>query len=399
MADIHDTRTDERIVGTSSADVIIAGRGHDTLLGLAGRDRLDGGSGNDSIHGGRGDDRLHGGAGADRLFGDAGDDIVRGDRGRDYLWGGSGDDHLQGGQGNDVLRGNSGDDVLRGGQGSDLLDGGSGADLLYGGTGIDSFIGGAGIDMLSFANEARGVYLYLGEGQHFASWREYAVTFEGPIETISGIEQVQGSSHDDVLHGFNPGLPSSESPWALFGLGGADVVWGGALDDHLEGNAGNDEIDGFYGDDVIQGGAGDDHLDGRSGDDRLIGGSGSDTFDFQAWGYAEDREEGNDTIVDFVRGTDKIDLLVSIAEDELGNTSFELSGRILFDVLDSDSDNSITELDDYSAVASVEGRQSLTIDLAPIVHERVDPGHFYADVEDLKLTVLGVTVLSAGDFR
>ncbi|WP_191058050.1 calcium-binding protein [Geminicoccus harenae] len=389
MADIHGTRADERLVGTPFADMIFAGRGHDTLLGLAGRDRLNGGSGNDSIHGG---------SGADRLFGDAGDDIVRGGHGRDYLWGGSGDDHLQGGQGNDVLRGNSGDDVLRGGQGSDLLDGGSGADLLYGGSGIDSFIGGAGIDMLSFENEVRGVYLYLGEGPHFASWRDYATTFEGPIEPISGIEQVRGSSHDDVLHGFNPGLPSSESPWALFGLGGDDVIWGGALDDHLEGNAGNDEIDGFYGDDVIEGGAGDDRLNGRSGDDRLTGGSGSDVFEFRAWGHVEDREEGNDTVVDFASGTDRIELLVSVAEDELGNISFELSGKALFDVLDSDSDNRITALDDYATVGPAEGRQSLTIDLAPIVHERVDPGHFYADVQDLKLTVLGVTVLSAGDF-
>jgi Ca2+-binding RTX toxin-like protein len=54
-------------------------------------------------------------------------------------------------------------------------------------------------------------------------------------------------------------------------------------------------------DNKLRGGAGDDILDGRKGNDILVGGQDADTFLF-ATGH------GNDTIVDFQNGVDKIDL-------------------------------------------------------------------------------------------
>jgi len=73
----------DHLNGTTSGNVLFAGRGADEVAGKAGNDMLDGGSGNDDIWGGSGNDRLSGG--------------------NDMLTGGFGADHLDGGRGNDTL--------------------------------------------------------------------------------------------------------------------------------------------------------------------------------------------------------------------------------------------------------------------------------------------------------
>jgi len=75
----------DHLNGTTSGNVLFAGRGADEVAGKAGNDILDGGSGNDDIWGGSGNDRLSGG------------------NGNDMLTGGFGADHLDGGRGNDTL--------------------------------------------------------------------------------------------------------------------------------------------------------------------------------------------------------------------------------------------------------------------------------------------------------
>ena len=75
----------DHLNGTTSGNVLFAGRGADEVAGKAGNDMLDGGSGNDDIWGGSGNDRLSGG------------------NGNDMLTGGFGADHLDGGRGNDTL--------------------------------------------------------------------------------------------------------------------------------------------------------------------------------------------------------------------------------------------------------------------------------------------------------
>ena len=88
--------SDEDLVGTEAADVIIAAGGDDSIHGLGGHDVLCGGAGRDRIDGGSGGDDLLG-------FG-----------GRDVLLGGSGNDALNGGWGKDRLRGLKGHDTLTG---------------------------------------------------------------------------------------------------------------------------------------------------------------------------------------------------------------------------------------------------------------------------------------------
>jgi serralysin len=65
--------------------------------------------------------------------------------------------------------------------------------------------------------------------------------------------------------------------------------------------AGNDELRGNHVDNRLDAGAGNDVLDGAEGNDTLIGGTGADQFRFSTLG-------GTDEILDFVSGTDKIDL-------------------------------------------------------------------------------------------
>lgn len=77
-------------------------------------------------------------------------------------------------------------------------------------------------------------------------------------------------------------------------------------DELLFGLSGNDEIHARSGDDVIDGGLGNDTIIGGEGIDIKTGGSGSDVFKYTAKFHSQ---LGNvDTITDFERGFDKIDL-------------------------------------------------------------------------------------------
>jgi serralysin len=81
------------------------------------------------------------------------------------------------------------------------------------------------------------------------------------------------------------------------GGSGSDALSGNETANLLKGGAGNDKLSGL---------AGIDTLDGGLGADTLVGGAGADIFDFN---YIKDAPAGaRDTIQDFVRGVDHIDL-------------------------------------------------------------------------------------------
>lgn len=115
-------------------------------------------------------------------------------------------------------------------------------------------------------------------------------------------------------------------------VGGADLVQGGSGADTISAGAAVDTIVGGAGNDSITGGAGDDSITGGEGNDSFVIGNG----------------DGNDTITDFVAGSDKIiltgdvgavdvtDLTVAsgvytigdLAVTLTGNTATDLSGSI-----------------------------------------------------------------------
>jgi Ca2+-binding RTX toxin-like protein len=88
-------------------------------------------------------------------------------------------------------------------------------------------------------------------------------------DTLTGIERVMGSDHNDVLTG-------DGADNMLIGLGGQDILLGLDGNDRLVGGDGWDALYGGADRDILIGGEGDDYMDASFGDDKLIGGAGGD---------------------------------------------------------------------------------------------------------------------------
>ncbi|MBB3913248.1 M10 family metallopeptidase C-terminal domain-containing protein [Rhizobium fabae] len=187
--------------------------------------------------------------------------------------------------GNDIMphtgQSNGGNETFKGLGGNDVLKGGAGADVLDGGYGNDT---------ASYEGSSGGVNVNLATGA--------ASGGHATGDKIVSIENLTGSSYDDVLTGGN---------------NGGNVLNGGAGADKLDGGAGADTLNGGDGADVLIGGA---------GKDIMTGGLSSDTFVFKA---ATESAPGSnrDIITDFQHGVDKIDLSAMDANGSaLGNGAF-----------------------------------------------------------------------------
>lgn len=197
------------------------------------------GAGNDRLTASEVEDDLaiDAGAGNDTVLSGAGDDLIRGGVGNDLLDGGAGDDAIHGGEGDDRLVGGLGDDFLFGEAGNDTLVGGAGNDLLDGGDGIDT---------ADYSAETTGITVDLAAGKAHGG--------DIGLDILQGIENVVGGSGNDVL----------------IGDGKANVLSGGAGNDHLVVSDG----------DTAVGGDGDDLIEGIAGNFNQIavsGGAGDDT--------------------------------------------------------------------------------------------------------------------------
>jgi Ca2+-binding RTX toxin-like protein len=138
---------------------------------------------------------------------------------------------LLGNRGNDQLTGGTGDDQLLAFNGNDTLYGLAGADLLQPGEDTDFVDGGPGVDKLDYLLNQNIPSVTLD------------LAFVGPqntggagAETISNVEDVDGTAGPDVLRG-------DKGPNKLFASNGNDVIEGRDGKDTLEGWRGNDSID------------------------------------------------------------------------------------------------------------------------------------------------------------
>jgi Ca2+-binding RTX toxin-like protein len=214
------------INGTGGDDVLSGLAGNDTLNGLGGNDRLLGGDGNDLLSGGLGDDYLDGGTGTDTVTyaGQTGSVIASLATGT--ATGAAGNDqilnveNLIGGNGNDTLSGNSGANNINGGNGDDFITGGAGDDVLAGGS------NGTAGDTVNYADAISRVTVSL-------AITSAQVTGGAGRDTISGFENLVGSSYGDVLTG-------SSGNNVIRGGAGADRITGGDGTDYLYGDAGPD---------------------------------------------------------------------------------------------------------------------------------------------------------------
>jgi Ca2+-binding RTX toxin-like protein len=222
------------------------------------------------------------------------------------LTGTAGDDVLLAGGGDNLLNAGDGNDVLTAGNGNNQLHGGAGNDLLFSGLGSDLLDGGDGIDTASYAHASAGVVVNLGllGAQN---------TGGAGLDTLTGIENLIGSTFDDTL----------------IGNSNANTLTGGL------------------------------------GNNTLTGGGGADTFQ---WLHGN---SGHDVVTDFTLGTDKLDLS-QLLQGEAATAS-SLDDYLHFSVTGSGA-SLLTSID---VKATIGAPSTQTIDLAGVnlaEHYGVTPG-------------------------
>ncbi|BAY24884.1 Na-Ca exchanger/integrin-beta4 [Calothrix sp. NIES-2100] len=355
----------DQLFGGLGNDTINALAGNDVLFGEQGDDRLDGGAGNDTLYGGTGNDVFN-------LQYDPGNDVVidfvqgqdridvrnlkisdwntlkllisndgennalittyfSGDQSQikllninpsllqasDFIFNAANindtvngsnyssyPDQLFGGLGNDTINALAGNDVLFGEQGDDRLDGGAGNDTLYGGTGNDVF-------NLQY-DPGNDVVIDFVQGQDridvrnlkISDWNTLKLLISNDGENNALITTYFSGDQSQIkLLNINPSLLQA-SDFIFNAANINDTVNGSnysSYPDQLFGGLGNDTINALAGNDVLFGEQGDDRLDGGAGNDTLYGGTGNDVFNLQY-------DPGNDVVIDFVQGQDRIDV-------------------------------------------------------------------------------------------
>lgn len=312
----------------------IGGSGNDVLIGNQAANSLKGGSGADSLTGGAGNDVLDGGVGSDialfsgqrsqyatvqlsdgstqitdlRSGAPDGSDILRSTEWFQFVDRSCSLGELLTGTPTTMdslitpdlpgisLSGGARGDRLYGGDGNDKLYGLGGSDVLHGGAGRDRLSGGSGIDSASYAFSVTGVVADLLSARGSLG--------DASGDTYLSIESLVGGALTDTLRGNNA----------------ANTLRGAEGNDRLSGRNGNDVLDGGLGNDVLHGGGGRDILAGRAG---------QDSFVFRS--VAESRGSSRDTIRDFVRGEDRIDLHSIDANTKSGgNQAFSFIGKAAF---------------------------------------------------------------------
>jgi Ca2+-binding RTX toxin-like protein len=229
------------------------------------------------------------------IYGDI-DDIYLGTKGNDILEVGDpfDDDLIHAGAGDDTIKATHGDDFIDGGEGIDTID------YSTFNTGIDNDII---VDLI-------------------ARTATIIDTPNNDDQRLFNIENVNTGDGDDVIHGsnsnvrnvINSGNNSVDGIDEVHGLGGDDLIDGGAGNDNLYGDAGNDVLLGDTGNDNLYGGANNDELLGGTGKDVLNGNSGNDilTGGADADKFVIARQLGGATTIikDFSTSTvgEKIDL-------------------------------------------------------------------------------------------
>ena len=191
-------------------------------------------------------ENLIGGSGNDTLVGDGNDNELTGNAGADVLRGEAGADTLKGGAGVDTLRGGVGFDMLNGGPGGDTIDGDaagvthtwettarsflsvSGGFAIVGATATPAGMArptSYGGDTVTYEDSNTGVALTLGAvdvGSNFASTPMTGEGGHAQGDTVTNVENIIGSDHDDTLEG-NDSFAN-----VLTGGKGADNLTGGS---------------------------------------------------------------------------------------------------------------------------------------------------------------------------
>lgn len=162
------------------------------------------------------------------------------------------------------------------------------------------------------------------------------------------------SDEDDTYLGRGDGVVKG----SVLGVGGSDTMIGSRAEDIFNGGNDDDTLKGRVGDDSLVGGFGADILNGGRGKDKLWGGPGArpdgdiDTFQFL------ERKMGTDRIMDFVNGSDLVQLHDQFLVGDLSST---LAGALSTNA-DGDAVVNLAQLGTYKGKIIFEGVDISQID-------------------------------------
>jgi Ca2+-binding RTX toxin-like protein len=156
------------------------------------------------------------------------------------------------------------------------------------------------------------------------------IVFADNSELLVG-DTIGPAVDDDKANTIRPTRPAEVNRDQLIGLDGDDDMNGGRGADLMYGGGGNDMMDGGAGDDLLVDGRGTDTLNGGAGNDTLRGGVDNDLLIGGVGADQMEGEEGDDvffipssdsapvkkqydTILQFMTGSDKLDLDVQGSE-------------------------------------------------------------------------------------
>jgi len=162
------------------------------------------------------------------IGGEGGDDLSGGGETEDIIVDGPG-------SGEDVLSALGGDDALTHNGGADELLGGDGNDLFLSNSVCDGehVVGGPGRDNSSWARFKEGVEANLASGAAGRPGSGEAPACGGePLDSIAEVEDLEGSSSEDVFYG-------DGGPNQLLGHPGPDAFFAGAGEDSILANSGD----------------------------------------------------------------------------------------------------------------------------------------------------------------
>jgi Ca2+-binding RTX toxin-like protein len=160
--------------------------------------------------------------------------ILLGGEGDDTLTGGGTEDALVDAPGDDSVAAAGGDDAVPNNQGQDSLDAGPGNDLFISNAVCegDTLEGGEGVDNANWANFGSAVSLDLERGEAgLVSPGGEPPCPTGAPTGLTGLEDLEGSNHDDTLIG-------DAGPNQLLGRLGADSYFAGGGNDSILANSG-----------------------------------------------------------------------------------------------------------------------------------------------------------------
>jgi Ca2+-binding RTX toxin-like protein len=235
--------------------------------------------GGDQIVGARHGDSLYGAAGNDRLIGYGGNDYLQGDAGIDFLNGGAGNDTLVGGRDADLMIGGAGVDIYRWriGDGFDTIE--DNARDAFGGDGK----GTIEFQAIDLSGEKR-VYDIAQSDKLFTDDNGILYAFTGDKLSRGNLYVLRpGVDGGLVVLGYQPGelgisfsaLPSVDKALHA-GTLDADVLYSTAEREQVFGYEGNDRIYLSLWQAEGYGGAGDDYISNDAGDQKLYGDEGRD---------------------------------------------------------------------------------------------------------------------------